>query len=136
MFSCTHIQGNYRTRVHIGCPSGLSLTFDPVTASSHDNQNCIFSDNGTSCYHFRNGRQHCRNSLLELINSFVGVQVFYPAFLISDEVTGISRPFVGLFTLEVVGGGLRSESLKMFNRSRNVYVSSCVEAGPELTSGA
>lgn len=67
----------------------------------------------------------CRNSLV-LNSLFVVVvcccSVFYPAFLISDEVTGISSPFIGLFTLDVVGGGLRKESLTMFNRSRNVYV--------------
>lgn len=46
--------------------------------------------------------------------------VFYPVFQISDEVTGLQHAYDGLYTLQVVGGGILIENMEMFNANDNV----------------
>ena len=51
----SHVQkGRLQTRVHVGCPPGLSLVFDHVATQARDNQFCTTTNN-ISCYYFGNG---------------------------------------------------------------------------------
>lgn len=46
------------TRVHIGCPPGLSIIFDAATTSSHFNQYCTPTAN-ISCFYSGNSETIC-----------------------------------------------------------------------------
>ena len=46
-------QDYIQTTVHVGCPPGMSLTFDPETSRSQFSQHCQSKTN-VSCYYFNN----------------------------------------------------------------------------------
>lgn len=90
--------------------------FDHNATSSHFNQYCDSEDNVT-CFHFTNG-----NSLLFFLTwllfviGFIAV-AFIPVFRITDEATGRSSVYSGLYTLRLLAGGERLSQMTQYDSS-------------------
>nr|XP_032660369.1 cation channel sperm-associated protein subunit gamma [Chelonoidis abingdonii] len=90
------LQGYAMVPIFIGCPPGKRLAFDITrTLKYTTKQNKRYFD----CIH-KNPELPC----------FFFNDVFYPFFLIQDMVTGDSGPFMGSYTLRIIGGGPYLES--------------------------
>ena len=46
--------------------------------------------------------------------------VFYPSFLINDEVTGAVTPYTGQYTLRLLAGGETADSMSSFAQNTDV----------------
>ncbi|XP_065427411.1 cation channel sperm-associated auxiliary subunit gamma isoform X1 [Chrysemys picta bellii] len=98
------LQGYAMVPIFIGCPPGKRLAFDITkTLKYTTKQNKRYFD----CIH-KNPEMPC----------FFFNDVLYPFFLIQDMVTGDSGPFLGSYTLRIIGGGPYSESrIRIYNPS-------------------
>ncbi|XP_064403111.1 uncharacterized protein LOC135348740 isoform X2 [Halichondria panicea] len=90
------------TTVHVGCPPGLSLTFDPVATHSQFEQHCQSTAN-ISCYYFRHE--------------------FRPVFKLVDVVTSQENIYSGLYTLRALSGGVDLSEMTQFQPSQQVEMS-------------
>ena len=63
-------KGRLHTRVHVGCPPGLSLVFDDIITQSHDNQFCTPSAN-VSCYYFGNGEVNIYTTSQDIVKNVI-----------------------------------------------------------------
>ncbi|XP_044844968.1 cation channel sperm-associated protein subunit gamma isoform X3 [Mauremys mutica] len=90
------LQGYAMVPIFIGCPPGKRLAFDITRTLKYTTKqnkhyfDCIHENPELPCFFFND--------------------VFYPFFLIQDMVTGDSGPFMGSYTLRIIGGGPYSES--------------------------
>ncbi|XP_067413351.1 cation channel sperm-associated auxiliary subunit gamma [Emydura macquarii macquarii] len=90
------LQGYAMVPVFIGCPPGKRLAFDITNTLKYTTKenkryfDCIHKNPELPCFFFND--------------------VFYPFFLIQDMVTGDSGPFMGSYTLKIIGGGPYSEN--------------------------
>ncbi|KAK3743026.1 hypothetical protein QZH41_009277, partial [Actinostola sp. cb2023] len=99
-FSCLEESDDVKTSqvmtIYLGCPANHQVVFDGQMSMNADSQK-HFCDPGQS------------------VTCFLFERAFYPLFDFVDLVTGHVTPFLGQYTLRIVGGGLDLDSIRDYS---------------------